>query len=121
MPRPIHFEIPASDPERSIAFYEKAFGWKFSKWEGSPHPYYVISTGEGPGIDGGLMLRHSPNQPCVNTIAVPDLEATMATLAEAGAECALPKMAIPRVGWLAYYKDPDGHMFGILQNDPEAK
>ncbi len=45
----------------------------------------------------------------------------MATMAEAGAECALPKMAIPGVGWLAYYKDPDGHIFGIMQNDPGAK
>jgi len=121
MPRPIHFEIPAENPERSIAFYEKAFGWKFTRWPGSPHPYWTIATGDGPGIDGGLMLRHSPQQPCVNIVAVPDLDATIAGLQSDSAECALPKMAIPGIGWLAYYKDPDGHIFGIMQADPAAK
>ncbi len=28
MSRVIHFEIPASDPERASAFYKKVFGWK---------------------------------------------------------------------------------------------
>jgi uncharacterized protein len=121
MPRPIYFEIPAEDPARSIAFYEKVFGWKFSKWETIPHPYWTISTGDGPGIDGGLMLRHHPDQPCVNTISVTDIDAAIATLDAAGAQCALPKMAVPTVGWLAYYKDPDGHIFGVMQTDPAAK
>ena len=34
MARVVHFELPADDPERAIAFYEQAFGWKFEKWEG---------------------------------------------------------------------------------------
>jgi predicted enzyme related to lactoylglutathione lyase len=121
MPRPVYFESPAEDPARSIAFYEKSLGWKFTKWEGTPHPYYMISTGEGPGIDGGLMLRHDPSQPCTNTMSVTDIDASAATIEAAGGVCALPKMAIPTVGWLAYYKDPDGHIFGIMQPDPEAK
>ncbi len=28
MSRVIHFEIPASNPERASAFYKKVFGWK---------------------------------------------------------------------------------------------
>jgi hypothetical protein len=31
MPRPIHFEINAADPQRAIAFYAALFGWGFSK------------------------------------------------------------------------------------------
>ena len=27
MPRVVHFELPADDPKRAIAFYEKVFGW----------------------------------------------------------------------------------------------
>ena len=57
MPRPIHFEIPADQPERAIAFYQQVFGWRFQKWEG-PMPYWLVQTGgEGPGIDGGLLAR----------------------------------------------------------------
>ena len=44
MSRPVHFEIPADQPGRAIAFYEKVFNWKFSKWEG-PMTYWMISTG----------------------------------------------------------------------------
>ena len=75
MPRPIHFEIPAENPERAMEFYSSIFGWKFSKWDG-PMDYWVISTGQPgePGIDGGLMPRRDPNQPCVNTIAVANVD-----------------------------------------------
>jgi len=53
MPRPVHFEIPAENPQRAIDFYTKVFGWKFSKWDG-PMDYWIISTGQAPepGIDG---------------------------------------------------------------------
>ena len=51
--RIVHFEIPADDPGRAIAFYGKAFGWTFDKWDG-PMEYWMIKTGDGPGIDGGV-------------------------------------------------------------------
>ena len=36
------FELPADDPERAIAFYEKAFRWTIVKWEG-PFDYWQIT------------------------------------------------------------------------------
>jgi predicted enzyme related to lactoylglutathione lyase len=121
MPRPTHFEIPTDNPERAIAFYAAALGWTFQKWEG-PMPYWLITTGpnEEPGINGGLMPREHPGQPCVNTITVADLAATQAAIEKAGGTCAVPKMPIPTVGWLAYFKDLDGHIFGAMQMDPSV-
>ena len=120
MPRPVHFEIPVDDPDRAIHFYQTMFGWKFQKWEG-PTPYWLISTGKDePGIDGGLLPRRDPKQPCVNTINVPDIDASIALADKSGGKCVVPKMPIPGVGWLAYCKDPDGNMFGMMQNDPSA-
>jgi predicted enzyme related to lactoylglutathione lyase len=121
MPRPIHFEIPAENPERAIEFYAKTLGWKFTKWDG-PMEYWVISTGPKtePGIDGGLMRRYDPAQPCVNTISVEDLDSTVQTVLANGGAIALPKMAVPGVGWLAYCKDLEGYIFGLMQNDPGA-
>jgi uncharacterized protein len=121
MPRPIHFEIPAENVERAIAFYEKVFGWKFQKWDG-PMPYYMITTGpnEEPGINGGLMPRQHPEQPCVNTMAVTNLDESVATVLASGGQIALPKMPVPGVGWLAYCKDTEGHIFGIMQPDMSA-
>ena len=34
MPRPIHFEIPADNPERLIAFYQTVFGWTLPEMGG---------------------------------------------------------------------------------------
>jgi predicted enzyme related to lactoylglutathione lyase len=122
LPRPIHFEIPAENPQRAIGFYTNVFGWKFTKWDG-PMDYWTISTGQAPepGIDGGLMPRRDPNQPCVNTMGVGNLEEMIATVLSNGGSIAVPKMPIPGVGWLAYCKDTEGHIFGMVQNDSSAK
>ncbi len=125
MPRPIHFEIHAADPARAIAFYQKMFGWTFTAWEG-PMPYWVVKTGEGPGIDGGLLPRKgalTPDGPVIAyvcTIDVPSLDDAMSKAMGLAAEVALPKQAIPGLGWLAYLKDPEGNIFGMMQNDPAA-
>src|SRR5215469_8339278 len=78
VPRPVHFEIPAENPERAMQFYTTLFGWKFQKWDG-PMDYWMIFTGQTgePGIDGGLMPRRDPAQPCVNTIGVANLDQSL--------------------------------------------
>lgn len=119
MNRPMHFEIPAENPQRAMDFYGKVFGWQFQRWEG-PMDYWMIMTGEGPGINGGLMPRRDPAQPCVNTMDVPDLDAALKTVEANGGLCVVPKMPVPGVGWLAYCKDTEGHIFGMLQNDASA-
>ena len=123
MPRPIHFEIPADNPERLITFYQTVFGWTFQKWEGGGMPYWLITTGpsDEPGINGGMLPRQHPDQPCVNTVNVLNVDEMLATAVANGAKVALPKMPVPGVGWLAYIQDPEGHMLGMMQADPEAK
>ena len=57
----------------------------------------------------------------VCTADVPDVEATLAALDAAGGTLALPRMAVPGVGWLAYVKDPDGNICGVMQADSAAR
>jgi uncharacterized protein len=121
MARITHFEIPANDPEKLAAFYEKTFDWKFQKW-GGPAEYWLASTGEGePGINGAIMRRRDPNQPLVNSLTVVSVDDAVAAVLANGGSIALPKMAVPGIGWLAYCKDPEGTIFGMMQNDPAAK
>jgi predicted enzyme related to lactoylglutathione lyase len=122
MPRPVHFEIPADNPERIIAFYQTVFGWTVQKWDG-PMPYWMVTTGPDgePGINGGIMPKRDPRQPCVNTVGVANVDEAVATVTANGGQIALPKMAIPGVGWLAYGKDPEGNIFGMMQPDTNAK
>ena len=128
MPRPIHLEIHASDPERAQAFYRTLFGWQFQAWNG-PVEYWVITTGDAaqPGINGGMVRRRGPapaEGQAVNafvcTVDVAHLDATLRALSDAGGTLALPKMAVPGVGWLAYVKDP-GNLCGLMQADSAAR
>jgi uncharacterized protein len=127
MPRPVHFEIHASDPEVVVAFYEQVFGWKIERW--GEEPYWLIHTGDGnPGIDGGLVPRRGPAPAVgapvdsfVNTIDVADLDATVTTITGAGGMVVRSKQPVPGIGWQAYFRDPDGNLFGVLQPDDKAK
>ena len=42
MPRVVHFEIHAAEPERAIRFYHELFGWQFNKWAG-PEEIYLLA------------------------------------------------------------------------------
>ncbi len=121
MPRVIHFEVTADDPERATQFYSKVFGWQVQKWAG-PEDYWLITTGEAgtPGIDGGLMRRGNITAPVVNTIDVPSVDDFVAKITANGGSVVAPKMPIPGIGYLAYCQDTEGNMFGIMQSDPSA-
>ena len=121
MSRIVHFEIPADDPERAIKFYEKVFDWQIEKWEG-PIEYWLIMTGEEdkPGIDGGLARREDPTTGVENTIDVKDLDASLANVKANGGKVIRPRIAVPGVGWMAYIKDTEGNVFGLMESDLEA-
>jgi hypothetical protein len=126
MPRVIHFEIHAGNPERAVKFYEQVLGWQFTKWEG-PMPYWLVTTGPDnqPGINGGLMPRQCEIDgqaviAYVCTVDVDNVDTYVARATSAGGTMAVPKMSIPGVGWLAYCKDTEGNIFGLMQSDPKA-
>ena len=119
MPRVIHFEITADQPERAVKFYSNVFGWKIQKWEG-PMDYWLVYTGEGPGIDGGLMKRMNPSATTINTIGVPSVDEYLAKIEKNGGKAVVPKAAIPGIGWFAYCQDTEGNVFGIMQMDESA-
>lgn len=121
MPRPVHFELPADQPDRAVKFYHSVFDWKIDRWEG-PMEYFVVSTGgEEKGIDGGILKRQHPGAGTVNTIDVPNLDAFVDRVKKAGGAIAVPRMAIPGVGWLCYCLDTEQNMFGMMQADTAAK
>jgi predicted enzyme related to lactoylglutathione lyase len=118
--RIVHFELPADDPARAMAFYTKAFGWTFEKWDG-PMEYWMVKTGDGPGIDGGLMRREHPGQTPANVISVPSVDDASRAIKAAGGGEVAPKMAVPGIGWAAYFTDTEGSTFGVIQFDPDAR
>jgi uncharacterized protein len=127
MSRVMHFEIHAENPERAIGFYKAVFGWEFTLWDGGPMDYWMIKTGEDgtPGINGGMLRRHgvidgTAVTAYVCTIGVSNLDESVEKASQGGGIIALPKMPIPGMGWLAYVKDTEGNVFGMMQPDPDA-
>ncbi|MEO6446437.1 MAG: VOC family protein [Gemmatimonadaceae bacterium] len=117
-----------SSPERAITFYKQVFGWSFTAW-GPPGQYWLVGTGPDsePGINGGLVPRRGDApvaRAAVNayvcTIAVDNVDASIATAVGSSGTIALEKMAIPGVGWLGYCKDTEGNNFGMMQANASA-
>ena len=119
--RVVHFEIPCNDPEKTMEFFSKVFGWKFKQF--GNEPYWITTTGDenSPGINGGVMKKRDPKEPVANSINVENIDEHIKKIEEGGGKIVVQKMAIPTVGWLAYFTDPDGNIHGVYQDDPGAK
>lgn len=118
--RVVHFEIPTDNPEKVMAFFKDVFSWNFEVY--GDEGYWLATTGadSAPGINGAIMKRKDPNQPLVNTIEVESIDAFAEKINAAGGRIVVPKAAVPKMGWYAYFTDPDGNIHGMWQNDPAA-
>jgi predicted enzyme related to lactoylglutathione lyase len=123
-----HFEIPADEPERAIAFYRGLFGWDFQCWEGGGIPYWIVRTvptdetgrPTRPGVNGGLMKKQNPQQPWANYFLVECVDEAGKKAEALGGQIVLPKTPVPGMGWFLYIKDTEGNIFGVWQSDPNA-
>jgi hypothetical protein len=64
--------------------------------------------------------RKHPEQPLTNSISVDSIDKYAAKITEAGGQIVVPKMAIPSAGYLAYFKDTEGNIHGLWQEDTSA-
>ncbi|MDX2037793.1 MAG: VOC family protein [Isosphaeraceae bacterium] len=123
-----HFEIPATDPERIAAFYRTVFDWKIDKVDVGGMEYWMVETvptdASGrptePGVNGGILRKMHPQQPCANHIQVEDVSAFLERIVAEGGQVALPKTPVPGIGWIGYFKDPEANIVGLFQADPAA-
>jgi predicted enzyme related to lactoylglutathione lyase len=114
--RIVHFEIPANRPEALTKFYSDLFGWKFQKAAMPGPEYWLCDTGsDGPGINGAVMQRQHAQQPWMNYVDVPSIDAAIDKATKLGAKVALPKMPVPGVGAVAAIVDPDGNICGLWE------
>lgn len=123
--RPIHFEVQADDIERAKKFYEDALGWKIEK---SAMPdvgmdYWMVMTGEGPGINGGMYMRKDNPSHKFNsfdcTILVEDIDKVISAIKESGGKIepweGKEKWEMKGLGWFSRAIDTEGNIFGLLQ------
>jgi predicted enzyme related to lactoylglutathione lyase len=125
--RVIHFEIHADEPERACAFYRAVFGWTSKQYDPNV-PYWLLTTGpEGVhGINGAIAKRERPVTSefsiiaYVCTVDIKNIDETINKILDNGGSIVDEKMAVKGVGWLAYFRDTEGNVFGIMQADKAA-
>ncbi len=116
-----YFEIPSADPEKNMKFFEEVFDWKFNQFGNEEYWYAITGDDKAPGINGAIMKEISPKQPVINTITVVDINKAIENIKSAGGRIVKSKGAIPSVGWLVFFTDPDENIFGVMQEDKNAR
>lgn len=108
-------EIPVTDLEKSVAFYNVVFGYDMTIDTSGPNPMAVL--GGLMNTSGAHLYPGTPAPDGGNTIhlALPDkLEDGMARCTKAGGQVVSPPIAIP-AGRFAYAKDLDGNSIGLFE------
>ena len=104
MNRPNHFEIYTDDPKAVQPFYQEVFGWKFSKFEGGPIEYWLVTTGDDKesGINGGMTRPREGQSPeTINTIPVQSLGDTLKKSSSAAEKSVCRRWGFRKsAGWL---------------------
>jgi predicted enzyme related to lactoylglutathione lyase len=107
----------SKDPAGLSDFYAKIFGWKVTH-----HPevnYRIVETGaKGPmaGINGGIVKpdREGPwPGNMLFYILVDDLAAYRDKIVAAGGKIHVEEQAVPGMGTLSLFTDPEGRMNGL--------
>ena len=123
MPTIVHFDIATDDPERAKKFYERLFDWKMESPPGMTD-YYLIETkdlsGEE-GVRGGLGKRGESGQRITSYIGVSSIEEYSAKVEKLGGKVIQSKMTVPGQGYLVICFDTEDNMFGLWQEDKNAK
>ncbi len=110
-------EIPVTDVDRAIAFYNEVFDTDMQKDESGPNPMAMFPTADPKtGVAGHIYPGKPATEGSGPTVhfAVPDkLETALARVTAAGGVVLSEPITIP-AGRFAYCLDPDGNSIGLF-------
>lgn len=119
------FEILCEgDHQRLADFYLDVFGWRFLRQDLS-YEYYMLENEDEVGMGGGIMDQHFVKNSTmingyVNSVLVGDIDPYIKKVQAAGGKLLAPKHPIPGVGWHAYLRDPEGNVFGLMDESKKS-
>jgi uncharacterized protein len=127
----IWYELITPDPEGAKAFYDAVVGWNIGPAVAEYNGYRMIGRSDG-GFAGGVfqlsdeMAQHGGRPTWLGYIFVPDTDAAVRDIEQAGGKTFMGPMDVPNVGRIAMLADPQGAPFYVMKpippaNDPNAK
>ena len=115
-----HFSINAEDVERARGFYERVFGWDFQPW-GPPDFYLIAGAGVGGALQGRREIKPGARMLGFEvTMAVEDIDATVAAVQAAGGKILMQPYHIETVGTLIWFEDTEGNLVGAMKYDSSS-
>lgn len=112
----VQIEIPVTDPEASMRFYEEAFGWKRVPLE--LENYWVLAVNPSAPFGVSLILSRSPpGKGPVLYFSTDNPEQITARVREAGGQLRFGPKKIPGYGTIYQVVAPDGNVFGLFSKN----
>jgi predicted enzyme related to lactoylglutathione lyase len=118
----VHFEVVGKDGEKLQQYYSKLFGWDI---QGDNEMNYGMVAREGNvgndgvGIGGGIGQGPEGYDGHVTFyVAVSDVEAALQKAESLGGQRIMGPENIMDMVTLGQFKDPEGHMVGVVQEMP---
>lgn len=116
----VWWELASHDAEKSVAFFQKVFGWDI-KWD-ERVGVYDVQTGQEPQAfsGGGIFTLRKARLPFLALyIVVDDIEAKVQEIVAAGGHLRDPITDVPGGSKICLFNEPSGVTFALLQ--PKAQ
>ncbi|MCP4385975.1 MAG: VOC family protein [Hyphomicrobiales bacterium] len=106
-----YVEFVSSDIARSQAFFEEAFGWRFTSYG----PGYVAI--DNAGVDGGIAQSEGGTVPPLIVLYAADLDAAESAAIAAGGVLTRPQFDFPG-GRRFHFREPGGNELAVWSEQP---
>ena len=115
----VHFEIPVTDMERAIGFYEAVFGYRLTREEVDGYDMAFFPRADGkPGASGALAkgdVYQPSREGVILYFDVPDIDAVIAKATAHGVRVLYAKKDIGDAGFVAEIEDSEGNRIALSQ------
>lgn len=117
------FEIPVSDVERAVAFYQNVFAVTLDQQEMMGMHMAMFPYNPMSGKVSGALVKSDMHKPSAEGAVLylngnPDLSAALNKVEAAGGQVVMPKTQIDeQTGYMAFFIDTEGNKVGLHSNN----
>lgn len=115
----VHFEIPVTNMDRAVEFYEAVFGYRLSRQEVDGYSMAFFPRNDGAlGASGALASGevYKPSKDgAIIYFDVEDIDAVLQRAQERGGSLLYSKKDIGEAGYVAEFEDSEGNRIALSQ------
>lgn len=115
----VHFEIPVTDMDRAVAFYEDVLGYPLTRERGDGYEMAFFPRADDRFGAAGALAKGDVYQPShmgpIIYFDVADIDAVLARATARGGRVLYPKKDIGAAGFVAEFEDSEGNRIALSQ------